>query len=233
MTLTDVLTALIYGELDQRVIAENQCISPEYLPKVIHCINLGLTALYTRFPLKQKEIYIQLYPEIATYTLDMKYAESNTESNETYKYILDSVEEPFRNDLIRVEAITDEGGNEIALNEYTDPMSIYLPSYNQIQVPLPEYENQLGITYRAKHVTIPTDTLDTDAVEIDLPEYLLEPLLTYVYYKLDIAQNNLNGSNEGVSHYGRFDAMCRSVELNGLMPTEGTQMDKLDRRGYV
>lgn len=233
MLLSEILDHLALGELDQRKITEDGCICPKYLPRVISTINLGLTELYKRFPLKQKELYIQLYPEISTYTISSKYAETNTESTADPKYILDSADEPFEDDFIKIEKIVDEGGNQVPLNDPVEQLSVYTPAYNQIQVPMPEFENQLGIVYRAKHVKLSTLITEPETVEVDLPDFLLEPLLIYVAYKLNINMDKLNGSNQGITDYQRFDSMCNSIDFYNLLPSEGIESEKFSARGYV
>ena len=79
MTLQDIFDKLTFGELSQIGVSGNGTgISQEDYPKLISHVNLGLTDLYTKFPLREREVVIQQYDEISFYELDITHAQSNT-----------------------------------------------------------------------------------------------------------------------------------------------------------
>jgi len=79
--LDTVLNHLTYGELSQIAIGGNQincedakCISECDRDVLISNIQLGLTALYTRFCLLEREFELQLQPGINKYEIKSEYA---------------------------------------------------------------------------------------------------------------------------------------------------------------
>lgn len=51
-------------------------------PKVITQINLGLTDLHSRFPLREGQVTIQMYEHISQYYLRRQFAQTNQDSQE-------------------------------------------------------------------------------------------------------------------------------------------------------
>jgi len=217
MLLSEIFNHLSDGELSQLALGNGdlQEIEAKNYRKLINYINLGLTELYKRFPIKIKEVVVQQYDHIATYYLHTKYAQTNTASTETYKYIVDYVADPFDGQVFNIEAVFDEDGQEVPLNDEELLYSIFTPQYNAIQVPYPELENALSVSYRSGPTKIDTSTTDIYNTEVDVPEYLLEPLLTYIAYKAYAGANYSNGQ-EGVNIYSKFLAQCNDVDRFGL-----------------
>ena len=81
---------------------DNGDIASNHYPKVINAINLAMIDLYTEFPVKVRGMTIQLYSHITEYYLDSDYAATNTESTEVYKYITDTANNPFTDDVIHI-----------------------------------------------------------------------------------------------------------------------------------
>ena len=159
MILLDLFKDLTYGELAQLKIGnlvpgEHESeLDPTRYEQVLTWVNLGLKELYKRFFLSSKEIYIQQHVEISVYVLDSKYAQTNTDSPIPIedRYIMDTVDAPFQDDILKIEEVYDEDGNRLPLNDITEPTSVFTPSYRSIQIPEPNDENSLSVQYRASH----------------------------------------------------------------------------------
>lgn len=195
MILNDVMNVLARGELRNLAIGgDGTGVIPEkHYATIIDFINLGLTDLHTRFPLKTKEVVIDQNDGIQIYHLTRQFAQSNTSSTEDIKYIADTAENPFLEDIIRIENAYDETGKEIFLNDYSMPGSIFTPTYNSVQIVNPVSENSTFFIYRANHPFISSNITVRDKVVLDLPYTFLEALCLYVGYK---AYSNKSG-NEG------------------------------------
>ena len=122
MYLNELFDQLTYGELSQLEYGgvDNEGITQEDHKRILPHINLALTELHKRFLIREEEVTIRCYDHIETYVLDSKYAATNTESTEPYKYIHDTVFEPFVDNVLRIEKVFNEDGQELFLNE-TDP----------------------------------------------------------------------------------------------------------------
>ena len=166
MKVSDAFQELCYGELNTHRLAESGAISPENYSRMIHHLNMGLLALYTRFPLLVKELTLRQYSHITLYKLTKEHAV--TDPSDEVKYIIDSRFDPFIGDLIRVEEVSDEVGDVVELNS-TDHVKVALtPSMDTLEIPNPTDTNVLFVTYRAKHPQL----VSVDS-EILLPQHLL------------------------------------------------------------
>lgn len=218
MLLSDIFRKLGHGELSSyfvgdELISTNKAVWPE----IIDHINTGLTNLHTKFPLIETEVMVQQYEHIAKYNLDSRYAESNTASTEKYKYIKDSVFEPFTDNVLRIERIYSECWEEIPLNDPNECCSIFTSGYNQIQVPTPIKENALLVVYRGDHTRIPVGVKDPTTVEVRVPHTLEEALLTYIAHRYLQGKNTENTSNLAARAYAKYASICNDVEDKDLI----------------
>lgn len=234
MFLSEIFEQLTQGELQQLAMSgvDNIGIQTCDYPKILPHINLGLIELYKRFPLKKSEVVLQQYDHIQLYELNSRFAETNTESTETYKYIKDSVYYPFKDDVLRIEKVFNEDGQELFLNDYTQHWSMFTPSYNVLQVPWPEKENSVIVHYRASHAKIELDGLNPETTEVHIPPGFLEPLLLYVGGR---AFSSLNSDQdaEGNNYLAKFEASCKKIEDLNLMNTNDSANLKLEHAGWV
>ena len=257
MLLSEFFEHLVSGELAQLHMGDidNLRLDVEDFPKVLPSINLGLTEIYKRFPIRIEELILRQQPEISTYMLTGKYAQTS-DSNEPVKYIHDSIYEPFQDNVLKVEQVFNELGMEIPLNEeiaynqYNDYasssyqpnrhftndynfQSARTPTFNSVQIlPHPLAENNLLIKYRAAHAVIPnTADIIPGEIEIDIPLAMLEPLLLYVGGRV---YANMHGEdpNSGAGFIAKFEASCKKIEDLNLFNKGLVVNTKLDRAGW-
>lgn len=235
-TLADIFEQLTFGELAQFSIGglAGEQVRKEDQSKVMSHINLGLKKLYERFWLSSKEAHINLYSHIQNYTLDKKFARTNQLSVEKYKYIIDSVYQPFQNDVLKIEQVFNEGGELMFLNDLTEPWSVFTPSYNQIQIPFPERENSLTVHYRASHAPLMwTAEMDPSDVEVRIPEGLVEALLLFVGYRAHASIGGELGMAESNNYLRKFNEACAQADRAGVGITTSYGNLKLDKNGWV
>ena len=247
MLLSDLFEQLTYGELSQLEYSgvDDEGFTVNDYKRVIPHINLGLTELHKRFLLREEEVTIRCYDHIETYILDSKYAASNTESTESYKYIHDTSFEPFRDNVLKIEKVFNEDGQEFHLNE-TDPYiiqtetlqqsrkawSVHTPDYRTIQMPYPMVTNQILVEYRANHEKIVLKGLNPETTEIKIPSYLLQSLLLFIAAR---AYSSLGGESaqEGMLYMQKFEASILQIKTEGLVNTENNTNQKLEVAGWV
>lgn len=237
MLLSEFLQHLAYGELSQLALGDisTGSIEAESLPKIISQINMGMIALYTRFPLLERSLTLQQYNHITTYQLNSRYAVTNTESTEKYKYIVDSIYEPFKDDIIRIGGIYSENGAEIGLNDSNDILSIYTPTYDSIQISVPNEEMVCFINYRASSVPIPLSPTEDElsTLVLQLPASLVEALSNYVAYRIYGNRPNQESQQESQLFYNKYDSICINVESkNVLLNGDSTSNLKLNNLGW-
>lgn len=224
MKLSDVLDSLKYGELKTVPLGGYGQKENKYLTELKHHINFSLRKLYERFPLLEKEIILETSEDKSVYILDSKYCLSNNPEG----YIDDSMEE-FNTSVILVLSVFDSMGNSFGINE--GGRSIYLPSYRTIQIPEDYLGSSFYITYRASPVLIGEMEPDLD---IPIPDYLEEALLSYINYRVNKALGNDTGLQLAAMAKSDFELLCLEVDnrnfLNEHSPSEHT---KFKEKGWV
>lgn len=248
MKLSEIFTQLTYGELSQiswggEVTGE---ITPANYIKVIPHINLGLTALHKRFCLKESRLTLALQAGQVTYPLKKIYAVNNSASIELVRTILDTAQEPFIENILKVERIYTDDGLELELNNHADPFSIFTPSFNILRVPvamvtdsldIPEmYQTDtLSIAYRANHFDINENTGldDPEETDVDLPYSHLEALLFFVASRIHMPIGIQNTFHDGNNYAAKYEAECQRLEVANLRVDQGSQSTNLRRGGWV
>lgn len=238
MRLIEIFKQLSYGELSQLAIGGHDAsgiIQESDYPKIIAHLNLGLLELYKRFDLRREEVIIQQHDHIGRYYLDSKFAESNEESNEPVKYIKDSAHMPFTDNVLRIERVVSECGADLFINDHSKYWTVLTPTYNSVQVPWPEKENIMLITYRASPDVIPSVNVIPETQEVDIPLSHLEPLLLYVASRIYAAKPALNNesSNRGMEYLSKYELACKRIEDLNLVQTNNTENMKLQKMGWV
>lgn len=254
MQLSELFEQLSQGELSQLKMGGRDDVgirACDY-PKILPHINLGLTELYKRFNLKNSEVVIQQQDQINTYYLETKFAQSSKPAGWTPPvmandgvytdpyYIMDSPIQPFTGNVLRIEAVHNEIGEELYLNQdrqYWKGSDKYwavsTPSFNSIQVPYPEKENQMIVTYRADHDPIIMDeTSNLQEITVPISPSYLEPLLLYIAARVYSNLSSLEG-NEGNVYTAKYEKSMKQIEQLNLMNKDDTQNAKLDINGWV
>lgn len=233
MLLSELVEYLTYGELSNLYVSgtEEKGIRHKDLPKIISNINLGMIDLHKRFPVLYKQVNIQMHEHISDYVLDSYYAETNTESGAAYKYIKDSVNNPFSNDVIRIINVVNEDDCKYPLNTQNNPYSLFTPSYNIVQVPYPLDENIIAVEYQAYPAKIPTNTTDTENFYIEFPEVMLEALIAFVNYKIYTGTGN--DKPEAIGYYQKYEAECLRLASLGIFNSDIYENLRLESNQWV
>lgn len=238
MTLLDILKDLTYGELADLHIgglipgeSDNEP-DPHQYEQIIGYINMGLNELYKRFLLKTREIYVEQRAEVALYKLHSDYSFVNTASAipEADRYIIDSVDAPFLDDILKIEEIYDEEGNKLPMNDYTEDLSVFTPSFNVIQVPYPQDNVTIAVQYRATHPKVVADVnSEADQIEIELPNSLRDALLYFVGSRAHRATH----TEKSADYWQMYKKACDDVDMYGL-EVQGEPGDwRFDDKGWI
>lgn len=224
MNLTTIFNALTFGELRAHSIGgvKKGGIQPEDYLEIGQHIDFAMRALYTRFPIVQKELLIKSITGQTEYLLTSEFAEQTVPQDPNW-YIVDTVEKPFTDDILRVDAVYDQAGYELPIGDINHTFSVYLPTYRSIQIPFAAGGNY-ALIYRAKPVPVNTGDLDE---EILLPDTLLEPLLSYVAYRVSKARGGEAGITESRISKAEYESQCQEIEKKNVLNTEvsGTNLN--------
>lgn len=248
MKLQEVFDQLTHGELSQLSIGGNEAgvIAPANYNRLVPHVNLGLTALYKRFPLKEGRLILELQSGRTTYPIHSKYAVSSRTSREAVRYIKDSSAEAFKDDIHKIERVYTAKGFEFGLNDEADPYGMFTPSATVLRVPadvaaqvisLPDElkSPRVELVYRANHPLIVADgaDLEPDVIELELPYSHLEPLLLYIASRVHTPTGMTNETNMGNTYFAKYEASCQQLEAVNLRVDQGGQADRLHRNGWV
>ena len=248
MKLKEIFDQLTFGELSQLAIGggEQGAIQAKDYDRILSHINLGLTALYKRFPLKEGRVMIELQTGMTTYPINSNYAVSSRSSREPVRFLKDSTAVPFKDDIHKIERVYTALGYELGLNDEGDSYAVSTPSATVLRVPssivaqsmdLPDdlKTATLEIVYRANHPILATDDgdLEPEMVNVELPYSHLEPLLLYVASRVHTPVGMTNELNMGNNYYARYEASCQEIENTNLRVDQGGQTDRIQRNGWV
>jgi hypothetical protein len=248
MKLQEVFDQLSNGEFVQLSIggASAGVIDDTNYARVLGHVNLGITALYKRFSLKEGRLTLVIQPGLLNYKLTSAYAISNTASMQPSRYIQDSASEPFTDDIIKIGRVVTDAGVELGLNDAADAYSVFTPSALALSLPAevvtplpttpPEYRtNNLVVVYWASHpkILMGTGAFDPNQVNLELPETHLEALLYYVASRVHTPIGMTNEFNASNNYYAKYEAACQALETKGLQVDQDSQNSRLVRNGWV
>lgn len=219
MYLSDILNELTYGELSQLNLGiQKNGETPEdkLLPLISH-INRGLSALYTRFFLKEGRFNFALVAGAYGYDLQ-------------------------REDLLKIEQVFTEEGAELPVNDGTKLWACFTPTMQQLRVakeivdkdinlPTEYITNGLEVVYRANHPRVTDGTLPESTV-IELPYSHLNALLYFVASRAYTPMGLVNQYHQGDSWAARYEAECLRLEAASLQIDTDIQNSRLYDKGW-
>lgn len=242
MKLIDLFTDLTYGDLWNLWLGGFNPTHPESEPdpvkyaQLVAAVNAGLNQLYIEFFLRSEEHYVALNQAQTTYKLHSDYAQTNTASAIPIedRYIMDTAEFPFVDNVLKIEEVYDEDGVKLPLNDTTEDLSVYTPAYNTIQVPYPEDGMTISVQFRATHPRIVyTDitTFDPDTIEIELPNSLKDALVYYVASRL-LRPMGGERTVEADNYFNLYKDAINITKTEGLETQGETLGSKFEDRGW-
>ena len=214
MLLKEVLEHLSYSEFAHIKLGGATLGSIEVAdrPQIVSFINLGLSDLYKKFLLSEKEVIIQQFANISEYVIHSD--NSVSKGTATYQYVKDTALIPFQDDLLKIEQVFAEDGVEYPLNDANDELAVFTTRYDTIQIQNPDDANAVSVTYRAKAVKLSTTAPDPDTMDVPLPDTLLTALLAFIAHRAHkpmASETNRAGSD----YLGAYLALCAEAELYG------------------
>ena len=248
MKLQEIFDQLSAGEFSMLNIGgqEMGVINEANYKQVVSHVNLGLAALYRRFPLKEKSLTLSLKPNTLIYTLKSDYAVANRRSSQPIRYILDTADAPFKDDIFKIEQVLTEFGQHMGLNDLANPLACMTP--NMITLTVPEIvvnptsdtpywlrTEHLTVKYRANHpaIVIGLGLFDPSKVDIELPYSHLEALLWYVASRVHNPVGMNNEFHAGNMYAQKYELACQELERVNMRIDQGQTNMKLDKRGFV
>lgn len=230
MNLRQLIDHLVQNNLYQFNMAKN-----EQFPAIINALNLELTQLYSRYPVLEKDVAFRRFPEISLYHLTRRYCRSNDESKELYKYILDTHDNPFLGDVLKIENAYTESGQHIVLNDNNNPRAWFTPSFDTIQIPnTTDIDTRIAIIgYKAKPEHIDPNTTDFEK-DIYIPSYLEEPMIYGITMRVAERLPTQTGIQVVQMAQAKYKELCDNVDTLNLFHENNVSTNiKLGMRKFV
>lgn len=230
MNLRQLIDHLVQNNLYQFNMAKN-----EQFPAIINALNLELTQLYSRYPVLEKDVAFRRFPEISLYHLTRRYCRSNDESKELYKYILDTYDNPFLGDVLKIENAYTESGQHIVLNDNNNPRAWFTPSFDTIQIPnTTDIDTRIAIIgYKAKPEHIDPNTTDFEK-DIYIPSYLEEPMIYGITMRVAERLPTQTGMQVVQMAQAKYKELCDNVDTLNLFHENNVSTNiKLGMRKFV
>ena len=177
---------------------------------IVSFMNLGMIELYTRFPIKTEEYSTALVEDQSVYDLP-----------NNFMYALS----------VYSDTGTDGELEEYPINDTSNAYSVTFPDWKTVQVPDTITGSLITIIYVAKPTTISVDSLTSS---IDLPDTLVDALVSYIGYRGNLGIRG-DAQSEGASHWQRFERNCKKArELGVAFPIDKLDMStRINARGFV
>ncbi|WP_299198183.1 hypothetical protein [uncultured Amphritea sp.] len=236
---SELIRRLAYGELSNLKMASagDGTILAADLPKVLLQINNALTELYTKFLLSQKEVVINAQETITQYYLRYEFAQSNLASAQPVLYIDDSSIVNWDGRIVKVLHVYDGFGRELYLNKSQEPLSVFTPQFDCLQITANHQSEDFYVIFQALHPIVNYDTApdpDTDTLIEDLPPALEKPLELLIASKVYGQMNGEANVTKSAMLHQQYEAKLLEAEFRDTLSTsENTSNSKLERNGFV
>lgn len=256
MLLSEIIEQLQVGEFSQLSFGGGTgklTTDADYKAVVLH-VNLALSTLYKRFNIKKGKLVLGITPQYSTY----KVLSANSVHREgvSLKYVLDPIDDRFKDDINKIEKLYWEHDSVILpLNEANNPYSINNRTLTTLDIPRKYLDglklkdkidplepdvylnNRLVLEYRAGYFPSYklTDLAIPEVTKFDFPDMYLEAVLYFVASRVHnpIGLVGDSGFHQGNNYAAKFEAECQRIEQMGLQMDQTSISTRFQRNGWV
>lgn len=234
VTLQELFRRLSLGELSNLSMSNNGTgeIKSSAKAQIVLHANDALEKLFTRFIIRERQLILETNTHTTNYELTAAHALTQvSEDNPEECYIIDGPHDPFTGDVIKVLEAQSSLHGDMVINEVDNPLSLFTPRHDLLQVPYPIAGQIFSIKYQAKH---PQLVVEEESQIIDLPSYLLPALRSYIAFCVYAQKNTAESALAAKRHFDLYEVTCQEVEAKGLLSTTRTIVfHKFEKNGWV
>lgn len=233
MKLADIFDSLASGELNTLSCVENGVVNPEHYARVIRGINRGLVKITTRLTLYKDFVILETNPDLSTYVIDDTHTLS---SGNPDPYILDTVTNPYQNNLIEILSLVSSENRRINLDGSD---GVVRTALNRLQFKGVVPEGTFVVEYSALPQLVSLDDLDNlnpSMVEVQLPLVCLNALVYFVaslFYSPTLSGMDGVRASLDVNYIQKYEAECLLLETRGIDIDEALPTNLFSQRGFV
>ena len=203
------------------------------IPLVAMRANLALMSLYTRFPLQKRTVVLETVDGLHTYFLRKEYAQTSG-SAQTYKYLKDTVANPFLGDVLMVTDIHDSEHNALPLDDRQAEDGWHTAGYDSLRYDCPRTGERFYVDYRAKHADIPLDAEQAKDFVLNLPASLHTAFLAHIAGNVYAGMGGADALNKSQALLMKYENECQFLEeKNVLHHSESSSNMKPALGGWV
>lgn len=232
--LTELYRSLALSVLNNTsVVTDDKLdIETDKKPYILEFVNEGLTRLHGRFPLKTKNVFVEMREGRTEYPLLARYSFMGFDPTAAhYPFIMDTVEKPFVEDVIKVLIVYDSAGQRRGLNDNHNPHGLFTPRPDTLQCIRPKHCEVLTVTYQARHPILTTESKEQ---EIDLPDTLLPALRYWIAYSYYTGLNTAENTSKAAEYLQMYESICGEVKDYDLGSSSESNTNTLfERRGWL
>lgn len=232
--LTELYKSLALSVLNNTSVVtdDKKDIEPDKKEYILEFINEGLTRLHGRFPLKTESVFVEMREGRTEYPLLKRYSFMGFDPElAQYPFIMDTVSNPFEENVIKILMVYDSFGERRGLNDNHNPHGLFTPRPDTLQCIRPRHCEVLTVTYQAKH---PALTVDGENQEIDLPDSLLPALKYWVGYNYYTGLNTAESTGKATEYLQMYESICGEVKDYDLGSSSESNTNTLfERRGWL
>ena len=234
MILQECLDKLARGKLSNLAICTGGKVKDEHRQKVIDAINEALNRLHTILPLKEKSLIIEMTESRTEYPLTSEHSLRH-ETGDIYDsydlYIRDSEFFPFEDDILNIIEVWDDLDRKRPINDPENPLSVFTPEHNTLNVNFTSDVRVLNVIYRARHKLL---TLENLADKVELPSNLEGALLSYVAYLIHGDMNTQEAVANSQKYHAEYQMIINELQQYGTLNPDKLVLDrKFIGRGWV
>lgn len=215
MVLNELFKALSFGPAANLAIfgEGSGMIEEANYPRILNAVNQTFTALYSRFRLRQKTLVVRAMEGRLMYPLKPIHSALSTNPLSD-KFIMDTVDDPFLGDILRIELVTDALGVAYNLNDRTENCrTVFVPAPDTLQLVKFEDLEEFMVEYRASHPKLALDNTDLEQT-IDLPYAYQAAFLAHLTGKIYQSLNGPENSAKGVEFLAEWERLCGEHEFH-------------------
>lgn len=188
---------------------------------VLGYLNLGITELYKRFPLRVDEAIVTLKDNKTEYKVDGTDADVSMPTNSQFMWLVSAYQEVEDTETTEFDTVL------MPVNEEDNPLSLQTVAWNTVQIPLSTTGAYVSLIYVA---TPAYYTIGDLTEQLSLPPQMIEPLLEYIAYQ---AKSSIGTIQDTALAYQEFEASCSRVEMRGMITSDDLEMLGRDLKGFV
>lgn len=245
MNVEQFFESLSFGELSNLKIGMEGAgsIDPVSQSKVAKFTNHALTQIHSRLPHNRNYVKIRLMETRKKYPLTILHAASDTDvGNTADRFIIDTVEDPFAGNLLKILSVKEpddptttlvDETKQLTLNDRGSELSVETLRYDTLYFAEPEQDKELLVEYQYKHTPISVGTIVLSE-EIDIAPVLEEALELKVAARIYSTMNGEENTAKAARLNQEFESAIALVKQNDLLQLSSSEAhSKLIDRGFV